>query len=64
MTMMGSRPPATTGGTATPIVQSGYVDVRTQRGKLAFRIDTARWLIEWKDGPDTELIDLKKYLNV
>lgn len=42
---------------------NNFVDVRTRRGKLVFRLDPVRMLIEWRDGQDGELIDLMPYLS-
>jgi hypothetical protein len=43
-------------------IHSGFVDVRTHAGKLIFRFDVERYLIEWREGKNTELIDLKPLL--
>lgn len=54
-----------TAGTAIPTAAStSFVDVRTQRGRLVFRLDAKRLLVEWREGREVELIDLAKYLNV
>lgn len=41
---------------------SGFVDVRTSAGKLIFRFDPLRKLVEWREGKSTELVDLKPLL--
>jgi hypothetical protein len=40
----------------------GFVDVRTSAGKLIFRFDPLRKLVEWREGKHTELVDLKPLL--
>lgn len=42
---------------------NGFVDIRTRRGKLLFRFDPGRMLIEWRDTKEIELIDLMPYLK-
>jgi len=44
-------------------VCTDFVEVRTRRGKLLFRFDAARMLVEWRDGQERELIDLLPYLT-
>lgn len=41
---------------------SDFVDVRTRRGKLIFRLDPLRLLVEWRDTRGIELIDLRAYM--
>lgn len=41
---------------------SDFVEVRTRRGKLIFRFDPSRMLVEWRESKDVELIDLKPLL--
>ena len=41
---------------------SDFVEVRTRKGRLVFRFDPTRMLVEWKSGTDAELIDLMPYL--
>lgn len=41
---------------------SSFVDVRTSTGKLIFRFDPLRNLVEWREGKRTELVDLKPLL--
>lgn len=41
---------------------SDFVDVRTRAGKLIFRLDPLRKLVEWREGKSTELVDLKPLL--
>lgn len=40
-----------------------FVEVRTRRGKLIFRLDPNRMLVEWREAKDTELIDLTPYFR-
>lgn len=42
---------------------SVFVDIRTRRGKLVFRFDPVRMLVDWREGQDGELIDLMPYLD-
>jgi hypothetical protein len=42
---------------------SGFVEVRTRRGKLVCRLDPVRMLLEWQDRQEIELIDLTPYLR-
>lgn len=44
-------------------VRCDFVEVRTRRGKLVFRFDPVRMLIEWQDRQQVELIDLMPYLR-
>lgn len=44
--------------TVDPQTHSDFVDVRTRAGKLIFRIDPLRKLVEWREGKQTELVDL------
>lgn len=46
-------------GTVDAQTHNSFVDVRTRRGKLIFRLDPLRLLVEWREAKDTELIDLK-----
>lgn len=39
-------------------MHSGFVDVRTRAGKLIFRLDPLRRLVEWREGKHVELVDL------
>ena len=43
--------------------RSDFVEVRTRRGKLVFRFDPTRMLVEWQDRREVELIDLMPYLR-
>lgn len=38
---------------------NSFVDVRTKAGKLIFRFDPLRRLVEWREGKNIELVDLK-----
>lgn len=40
-----------------------FVEVRTRRGKLVFRFDPVRMLVDWREGQEGELIDLMPYLT-
>jgi hypothetical protein len=40
-----------------------FVEVRTRRGKLLFRFDPVRMLVDWREGQEGELIDLMPYLT-
>lgn len=42
--------------------QGGFVDVRTREGKLIFRLDPLRRLVEWREGKHVELVDLSPLL--
>lgn len=41
---------------------SGFIDVRTRAGKLIFRLDPLRQLVEWREGKQVELVDISPYL--
>lgn len=43
--------------------RTDFVEVRTRRGKLVFRFDPTRMLVEWQDRQEVELIDLMPYLR-
>lgn len=43
--------------------RTDFVEVRTRRGKLIFRFDPTRMLVEWQDRREVELIDLMPYLR-
>lgn len=51
------------GDTLDSQTHSDFVDVRTRRGKLIFRFDANRMLIDWREGREAELIDLMPYLR-
>lgn len=42
---------------------TGFVEVRTRNGKLVFRFDPVRMIVEWQDRREVELIDLMPYLR-
>lgn len=44
-------------------VCTDFVEIRTRRGKLLFRFDATRMLIDWREGQESELIDLMPYLR-
>ena len=54
--------PTQKGDTLDAQTHSDFVDVRTRRGKLIFRLDPLRMLVEWREASDTELIDLRPLL--
>lgn len=41
----------------------GFVEVRASNGKLIFRLDPVRLLVEWQDRREVEVIDLTPYLR-
>lgn len=49
--------------TLTTQTHSNFVEIRTRKGRLIFRLDPERMLVDWREGRDTELIDLKPYLT-
>lgn len=44
-------------------IHSDFIEVRSRRGKLVFRFDPVRMLVDWRDGQDGELIDLLPYIR-
>lgn len=49
--------------TLDAVPRTDFVEVRTRRGKLVFRFDPTRMLVEWQDRREVELIDLMPYLR-
>lgn len=43
--------------------RDSFIEVRASNGKLVFRLDPVRMLVEWQDRRQVEVIDLTPYLR-